>query len=152
MKHFASTLCLAVAVSLAGCASQVVSSSQIKSYTVGQPLRTTVGGTLLRIEKGQVNQVRRWVGILNSPDGWQTETVRSSDYVSSELIYSGATGTTVELTYREFRGGLAAPAFFQNLKYDIASSDRVTFKNFVIRIYSADNSGISAVLLSDGQP
>ena len=137
-----------VAASLAGCAAQVVSSTPRQTYTVGQALNAPVGGTLLRVERGNVNQVRRWVGIINSPDGWVTETAYSPDYVSSELIYSGVSGTTVELSYREFRGGLAAPAFFQSVKYDIAASDRVTFRNFQLRIYRADNNSISGVLLS----
>ncbi len=93
--------------------------------------------------------MRKWVGLLNSSDGWQEETRTSSDYVRKELIYGGVSGTVIEVSYREFRGGLAAPAFFQNVKYDLSTSSTIVFQNFQIAVISATNQKIEATLLHD---
>lgn len=141
-----------VALSLAmitGCASTVVASRPTKSYHVGETVRAPVGGVLLTDQKGYINTVRHWVGILYSPDGWKTENVASADYVKKELVYSGNSGSTIELGYREYRGGYAAPAFYQNLKYDIGQSKVVTFQNFQIEVESASNSELIGRIVKD---
>ena len=135
---------------LSACTSQVLTTTATKSYAVGQRVFTSVGSPILRIEKGDVKTIRRWVGILNSPDGWQLDQQYSHDYVKGELIYSGVSGKTIEIAYREYRGNLAAPAFFQSLKYDLAESAYITFQNFRIQVITANNSGIDTVLVSDG--
>ena len=66
-----------------------------------------------------------------------------------ELIYSGVSGNTIEISYREYRGGYAAPAFYQSVKYDLSESRTVRFQNFQIEILSATNQGISWRLLRD---
>ena len=70
----------------------------------------------------RVEKVKTWVGLLNSPDGWKIEKRYSEDFYRKELIYSGRSGNTIEISYREFRGGLAAQAFYQNIKYDLSES------------------------------
>jgi hypothetical protein len=90
------------------------------------------------------------VGILNSPDGWEVSNAHDSSFLKKELIYSGIHGTSVEIGYREYRGGLAAQAFYQSAKYDLSSSREISFQNFRFRIDSADNNGMTGVLLSDG--
>jgi hypothetical protein len=137
-------------IALSGCAPQVLQSTPLQSYRVGQALKASPGGTLLTAQAGNVQTVRRWVGVMNSPDGWKTSSEVSADYVRKELIYSGVSGSTIEITYREFRGNLAAPAFFQSAKYDLAASREITFQQFRIRVDSADNNGLTGVLLSDG--
>ena len=107
------------------------------------------GGVLLSVRGGTIEKVRRWVGILNSPDGWQEDTRVSPDYVNKELIYSGVSGTTIEISYREYCAGMAAPAFFQSLKYDLKDSKVITFQNFRFDVLGATNSGMTARLLSD---
>lgn len=141
---------LALAILVSGCAPQTLQSRSMQSYQVGQTLQASPGSPLLTVETGTLRTVRRWVGILNSPDGWETTTAADSSWVKTELLYSGMSGNTIELAYREFRGGLAAPAFFQSAKYDLAQSREITFQRFRIRVDSADNNHIRAVLLSDG--
>lgn len=137
-------------VLLSGCAPQVLQSTPTQSYQVGQTIRAAPGGVLLTSQHGSIQTVKRWVGILNSPDGWRTTTEHSRDYVKKELLYSGLSGTTIEIGYREFRGELAAPAFYQSAKYDLAGSRDISFQNFRFRVDSADNNGMVGVLLSDG--
>ncbi|MBI3245016.1 MAG: hypothetical protein HYZ50_00740 [Deltaproteobacteria bacterium] len=115
--------------------------NETKSSTVGNPFLTD--------QKGTLKQVKYWVGLLNSPDGWKIDEVYSPDYVRKELIYSGISGKTIEVSYREYRGGLAAPAFFQNLKYDLSTSKVVRFQNFSIEVIGADNNSIIYKILSD---
>ena len=74
-----------------------------------------------------------------------------------ELTYSGREGTVLLVAYREFHrepGGdpLARPAFAQDLRYDLALSDTIAFRDYRIRVIEATTAGIRAVVLSDGKP
>jgi len=55
----------------------------------------------------------------------------------------------IEISYREFRGGLAAPAFFQSVKYDLSASSTIVFQNFQIEVTSATNQRFDGTLLRD---
>lgn len=143
-------LILAAAVMLAGCAPQTLQTVPTQSYVVGQTIGAAPGGILMSSQSGSIRTVRRWVGILYSPDGWETTTANDSSYLRKELIYSGMSGSTIEIGYREFRGGLAAPAFYQSAKYDLSASKVISFQNFRFEVYSADNNGLKGRLLSDG--
>jgi hypothetical protein len=140
----ASACCLA-----SGCATTTLESRPFKSYNVGVTTRATIGDPFLVAQNGTVEKIRTWVGILNSPNGWKTEDRYSVDFVRKELIYAGKSGSTIDISYREFRGGLAAPAFFQNLKYDLAESSLVRFQRFQIQIDDASNQSITYQILSD---
>jgi hypothetical protein len=143
-------MCSALALTaLCGCATTTLEHRDFKSYAVGQNLSASVGGTFLTSQSGSVEKVKTWVGLLNAPGGWKIEDRYSQDYLRKELIYSGVSGNTIEISYREYRGGLAAPAFFQSVKYDLTTSRTVTFQNFQIQVLSADNQGISCRLLRD---
>lgn len=148
------TLCVGLAAALAlilssGCASTVVHRDIIPSYSVGQTREATVGEAFIVNQKGTVDDVRHWVGILHSPDGWKTDKRYSSDWVRQELLYSGKSGSTVEINYREFRGGYAAAPFYQSVKYDMNESTTIRFRNFVIDVISADNQRIKYRIVSD---
>jgi hypothetical protein len=132
-----------------GCATTTLERKTFKSYSVGRTATSTIGEPFLIDQDGSVEKVKTWVGILNSPDGWKVEDRYSRDFVRKELIYAGKSGNTIEISYREFRGGFAAPAFFQNLKYDLAESKIVRFQKFRIEIHSADNQSITYTILGD---
>jgi hypothetical protein len=135
-------------VIIVGC-STVLERKTFKGYTVGNVLTASIGVPFLVDQDGTVKTVKRWVGFLYSPDGWKIEKIYSEDFVRKELIYAGKSGTTVEISYREFRGGLAAPAFYQNLKYDLSESKSITFQNFQIEIINASNQSITYKVLRD---
>ncbi|WP_210392536.1 hypothetical protein [Variovorax sp. PAMC 28711] len=137
-------------VVLAGCAPQTLQSTPTQSYRVGQRINATPGGVILSSQTGTIRTVRRWVGILNSPDGWETTTGNDSSFLRKELLYSGISGSTIEIGYREFRGGMAAPAFYQSAKYDLSASKAISFQNFRFEVDSADNNGMTGTLISDG--
>lgn len=132
-----------------GCGTTTLETRTLKSYSVGQTKKANIGDIFLIDQDGNVQKVKRWVGILNSPDGWHTTEEYSRDFVRKELLYAGKAGNTIEVSYREFRGGLAAPAFFQSIKYDLNESKIVRFQNFKIEILAADNQGIIYKVLSD---
>lgn len=135
---------------LVGCG-QVISISPIKSYSLNDVKTASIGSAFLVAETGTITRTKNWVGILRSPDGsgWEISDGHSPDWRSKELIYTGISGRTIEVAYREFRGGYAAPAFSQNLKYDLSTSKILRFQNFEIEVLRADNNSISVRILRD---
>lgn len=133
---------------LSGCAT-TLESKTFKSYTVGKTAVATVGEPFLIDQDGTLEKVKTWVGLLYSPDGWKIEDRYSVNFVRKELIYAGKSGSTIDISYREFRGELAAPAFFQSVKYDLAESPIVRFQKFQIQIDDANNQLITYRILSD---
>ena len=136
-------------LALMGCASVVLKSETFKTYFVGATVSSNVGDPFLVVQNGTVQTVRSWVGVSNSPDGWEVRDVYSNDYLRKELVYSGRSGDVVDISYREYRGGLAAPAFFQSLHYDLSDSSMIGFQNFQLSVVSANNSTISAIIVGD---
>ena len=67
----------------------------------------------------------------------------------AELIYSGKSGDTIKLVYREYLDGLARPAFTQDLEYDLSESKTIAFKTLVIDVLEATNSSIRFIVQSD---
>jgi hypothetical protein len=71
-------------------------------------------------------------------------------YQNFELIYTGISASSLNLTYREFSPeGLARIAFFQNLTYAVGSK-LITFKNFRLEVDSASSESITFTVVSDG--
>lgn len=140
---------LSIAGALAACATATLHRQTVKSYTLGVETTASIGETFLVDQNGSIETVRTWVGLLNSSDGWKVEQRYSRDFVRRELLYSGKTASTIEIGYREFRGGYAAPAFYQNVKYDLAQSRLIRFQNFRIDVLDADNERLRYKIISD---
>lgn len=64
-----------------------------------------------------------------------------------ELVYTGVSKGTVTLTYREFKGDFARPAFSQTLTYDLADGNEIGFKGARFRIDAATNLSIKYTVL-----
>lgn len=61
----------------------------------------------------------------------------------NEILYSGRNGDTVHVTYREYTyDGYARTPFFQQLFYDMKTSNRIVFKDWVINVIDANNESI----------
>ena len=72
-------------------------------------------------------------------------------YENFELLYTGVSSGSINMTYREFSpDGLARVAFFQNLTYPV-SSKNISFKKYRIQINSATADGIDFKVLEDGR-
>ena len=101
--------------------------------------------------------VSRWVDV-----GWQDAWPDGARFVphdapqvvegsfEAELVYSGKSGDTIKLVYREYLDGLARPAFTQDLEYDLSESTTIGFKTLVIDVVEATNSSIRFIVQSDG--
>ena len=71
-------------------------------------------------------------------------------YTNFEIIYSGVGKDDLTLLYREYTPqDMARPAFTQNLLYD-RTAEYVRFRDFRIRIVSADSEKLVYVVESDG--
>lgn len=71
------------------------------------------------------------------------------DQVHYELIYSGMSGRTINLSYREFTtDGMARPAFTQELHYN-ADEPTLRFRNLQVGIRGATNEELRYVVLAD---
>lgn len=71
------------------------------------------------------------------------------DEVHYELIYSGMSGRTINLSYREFTtDGMARPAFTQELHYN-ADEPTLRFRNLQVGIRGATNEKLTYVVLAD---
>lgn len=135
---------------LVGCG-KVLSITPIKTYSLNDVKTIPIGDAFLVAETGTITRRKTWVGILRSADGsgWEIRDEHSPDWRSKELTYAGMSGKTIEVAYREFRGGYAAPAFSQSLKYDLAVSKIIRFQNFEIEVVKADNNSITFRILRD---
>jgi len=83
------------------------------------------------------------------------ETIMKIDsrkgYENFELLYTGLSSGSINITYREFSpDGLARVAFFQNLTYPVASKT-ISFKKFKIEIESVSSDNIMFKVLEDGK-
>jgi hypothetical protein len=125
---------LASALVLASCAPEAV-----KGYVVGQEARASVGSTMI------------WwspKGDMTSRGVWEQ--------LRKELIYSGISGTTLKISYRESREyfeGAADRTVPQpnqlDLTYDIASNKEISYQDMRILVISADSREIVFKLLND---
>lgn len=149
MQKLLTILSLPVLLSLTGCATTSIESKAFQSYQIKQIKSATIGNTFLVDQKGYIEKQKVWVGFFNSSDGWKIIEKYSEDYIRKELIYTGRTGSTIEISYREYRNNMAAQAFFQNLKYDLNDSKIIRFQNFKIEVLSANNQELSYMILSD---
>lgn len=71
-------------------------------------------------------------------------------YLNQELVYSGKNGNEIKITYREYtEDGLAKPAFYQDLTYDLRESI-IRFKKFKLELLKASNEQIEFRVLEDG--
>jgi hypothetical protein len=71
------------------------------------------------------------------------------DQVHYELIYSGMSGRTINLSYREFTtDGMARPAFTQELHYN-ADEPTLRFRNLQVGIRGATNEKLTYAVLAD---
>ena len=68
----------------------------------------------------------------------------------AEVVYSGRDGDTARMLYREYAGGVARPAFTQELSYDLSESSVVRFRSVEIEVKDATGSAVTYTVLDDG--
>lgn len=76
-------------------------------------------------------------------------TFASEDSFQQTLLYSGRAGDQVSLSYREFSGDVARPAFSNDVEYDLSISREIAYKGARIEILEASNTSITYKVLSN---
>ena len=80
----------------------------------------------------------------------ETRTNQKKGYENYEILYSGRSGSSMHLTYREYTSdGMARAAFQQPLTYE-ANAKSITFKKFRINVHSATSNDITFTVTDDG--
>ncbi len=69
---------------------------------------------------------------------------------SAELIYSGVMNNVIVINYREFIKDFSRPSFYQEVKYDLNTTNEIVFKSIKMKILEANNSNIKFQVLDDG--
>ncbi len=135
---------------ISGCASTAFERKSYRLYEIGKEATAKVGTPMLVREEGTIEKRRRWVGILNSPNGWETiGTEYSDDYKRKKLIYLGSSGSTINVAYRVYRAGSTVPEQQESLTFDLSESNTITVKNFKLKVLKADGDSISYIVISD---
>ena len=123
---------------------------QTKSYTIGEDQKTNVGNSMVVRDSGKFIQKKKYIGTGGYGDeNWILTEERTGDSFKEELVYTGRSGDTIFVTYREYYSDLARPAFFQELRYDIGKSDIIVFKEYRIKILEATGEQIKFIILED---
>ncbi|MDN2710646.1 hypothetical protein O0880_14570 [Janthinobacterium sp. SUN118] len=79
----------------------------------------------------------------------KTETlIESRDDFHVDVLYQGVSRGEVKISYREFSGGMARPAFNQDIAYELGSDGTATigFKGMRIRVLKANSEMIEYVI------
>lgn len=113
-----------------------------RSYTLHETRAANVGAPMIQsgcfVAQYESRGFRNLIGLQTSyVDEYFTPVVLK------ELLYAGREGSVLHLTYREFTGdGLARPAFYQNVRYDVSNSTSIVFQDWVLKVRDAKNEKI----------
>lgn len=70
----------------------------------------------------------------------------SLDSFQQTLLYSGRVGDKINISYREFSGNSARPAFNNDVEYDLNESRTIAYKGAEIDVLEADNRSITYIV------
>lgn len=76
-------------------------------------------------------------------------TVLDRDSFQQTLIYGGAIGNKINISYREFAGGMARGAFTNAAEYDRSESNTISYKGAQIEVIDANNQLIRYRVVSN---
>ena len=84
---------------------------------------------------------------LNLTDlGFSRETLElrlAQETLQKELVYTGVSGSTISVRYREYWDGTAREPFYQDVKYDISQGRQIGFKEARFEVLDANNKAIT---------
>jgi hypothetical protein len=86
------------------------------------------------------------------PDGQvfeQTDPVPQEGSFEFEILYSGKDGNTVNMAYREYVDGMQRADYSQDLSYNVAEQDTVSYKSIRIHVKEATSSSIRYEVVED---
>jgi hypothetical protein len=106
--------------------------------------------------------MRGWVSPVDAsplrPGAWPDNTRfrDSGEVLKTEggflglLFFTGFSGDTLALAYREYPQGATGPSSFEDLRYDLSESRIIRFRSLEIEIVEADEASLTYRVLSDG--
>lgn len=123
--------------------------TKTRSYNLGQEKIATVGSEMVQIGCFAA----RWEPVgLHQIFRKPFDDVDFKPLIDKELLYAGREGNVLHLTYREFfrfrdhKTGIetsyARQPFFQQVYYDLKTSDTVVFQDWVLQLLDANNQQI----------
>lgn len=77
------------------------------------------------------------------------KAIVSPDSFQQTLLYSGRVGDKISISYREFSGSVARPAFSNDVEYDLSESSEIAYKGARLEIVEATNTTITFRVLSN---
>jgi uncharacterized protein YbbC (DUF1343 family) len=78
-----------------GCASIEMVPQTFKNYSINKIQEVNIGFPIIRNENIKILKGKRWVGLINSRDGWEYTERATDDSFREELIYTGKSGSTI---------------------------------------------------------
>lgn len=73
----------------------------------------------------------------------EQRAIANSNAFQQTLLYSGRIGDAISISYREFSGNVARPAFSNDVQYDLSTSSEIGYRGAVIEIINATNTEIT---------
>ncbi|TNF52589.1 hypothetical protein EP227_07130 [bacterium] len=138
-------ICFIVLFGCSALSSKRVQSS--KNYTLNMEKQAIIHTPMIAFEDIRYVIGRRVEGLPESPDYWKATEYPKRGSRREELIYKGRSGDTLHLLYR--KEDFEWPALYQDLTFDMGTSDIIVFKNFRIRVLEATNNDIRFIVLQD---
>ena len=116
-----------------------------KSYAVPETIKTSIGSEMLEIAK--IKKADEGLQVLQALSGGPV----AQDYTFRiTLTYTGKSGSVVKVSYREYAGDLARPAYSLELEYDLDESPSMNFRSLKMEVIEASNESITFVIVDDG--
>lgn len=132
------------------CAHQTTIVKHEKSYSIGEEIQTNVGNVMTRNVSGTFIMSKRYIGTGGyGEENWAYYEEPTGDSFKQELIYTGRSGSTIFISYREYRRDIARPAFYQDLRYDLEERDIIGFRDKRIRVLEATSEYIKFIVLNE---
>jgi hypothetical protein len=105
---------IALSVCIAACAPTRTFNTQTnQNYRYNDVMSSSVGSPMVEREQVLTATTRYWAGLAFG--GWQEVSEKTDQSFKEELIYSGISQDTLRVTYREYKGDFARPAFFPGI-------------------------------------
>ena len=116
-----------------------------KSYAVSDTIQASIGDEMLEISR--IRKADETMQVLQAFSGDQVE----QDYhFRVALTYTGRSDSVVKVSYREYAGDLARPAYSLELEYDMDESRFMNFRSLEMEVIEATNTSITFVVVDDG--
>jgi hypothetical protein len=110
-----------------------------RSYNLGEEKIAPVGSEM--VQDGCF--VYQWEPTGLNKHLWQRKSYEEvGNVLERELLYAGREGSVLHVTYREYVSNYARQPFFQQLFYDLKTSDKIVFQDWVIQVTDANNQEI----------